>query len=75
MDRYFAAFENGTMKPATCQERLDNLQARLDALIAEEQALLIQEKPTALRRRSSWPSGRRLSTSPFTAVLLNRERR
>lgn len=44
MDRYFAAFENGTMKPATCQERLDNLQARLDALIAEEQALVAQEE-------------------------------
>ncbi len=44
MDRYFAAFEAGTMKPATCQERLDNLQTRLDALIAEEQALAAQEE-------------------------------
>ncbi len=42
MDRYFAAFEQGTMRPATCQERLDNLQGRLDALIAEKQALLTQ---------------------------------
>ena len=44
MDRYLAAFEAGTMKPATCQERLDNLQARLDILIAEEQSLLVQEE-------------------------------
>ena len=44
MDRYFAAFEHGTMKPATCQERLDSLQARLDALIPEEQSLLTQEE-------------------------------
>jgi hypothetical protein len=44
MDRHFAAFEAGTMKPSTCQERLDNLQARLDALIAEEQALLAQDE-------------------------------
>ena len=47
MDRYLAAFEAGTMKPATCQERLDNLQARLDMLIAEEQSLLVQEEPDA----------------------------
>jgi hypothetical protein len=47
VDRYFAAFETGTMKPATCQERLDNLQARLDALIAEEQALLAQDETEA----------------------------
>ncbi|MGH2753359.1 MAG: recombinase family protein [Actinomycetota bacterium] len=44
MDRYFAAFEAGTMKPATCQERLDGVQTRLDALIAEEQALAAQEE-------------------------------
>ena len=44
MDRYFAVFEAGTMKPSTCQERLDNLPARLDALIAEEQALLAQDE-------------------------------
>ncbi len=44
MDRYFAAFEAGTMKPATCQERLDGIQTRLDTLIAEEQALAAQEE-------------------------------
>jgi hypothetical protein len=30
------------MKPATCQEGLDNLKARYEALTAEEQALLLQ---------------------------------
>ncbi|HEV2757241.1 MAG TPA: recombinase family protein, partial [Actinomycetota bacterium] len=35
IDRYFAAFEAGTMKAAACQERLDGLQARQDALRAE----------------------------------------
>ena len=44
MDRYFAAFEAETMKPAACQERLDSLQGRLDTLIAEEQALLVKEE-------------------------------
>lgn len=44
MDRYFAAFEAGALKPATCQERLENLNARLDALIAEEQVLLTQDE-------------------------------
>jgi hypothetical protein len=43
MDNYLAAFEAGTMKPAICQERLDNLEARLDALIAEEQVFLAQD--------------------------------
>lgn len=32
------------MRPATCQERLDNLQARLEILLAEEQSLLVQEQ-------------------------------
>ncbi len=53
IDRYFAAFEAGTMKPAPCQERLDGLQVRQDALRAEEQALMARRPTTRRRRRSS----------------------
>src|SRR5918911_642249 len=44
IDRYFAAFEEGTMAPATCQSRIEALEGRLDALIAEEQALEHEEE-------------------------------
>ena len=72
MDRYFAAFEAGTMKPAPCQERLDNLQTRLDALVAEEQALLAQDEadtPPTPELVVEWPS-----SSPPTAAPRSRER-
>jgi hypothetical protein len=39
LDRYFGAFEEGSLSPADCQERIANLKARTDALIAEEASL------------------------------------
>src|SRR5215211_3174525 len=36
LDRYFAAFKEGSLSPADCQERIAKLKARVDALIAEE---------------------------------------
>jgi len=39
LDRYFAAFEEGSLSPADCQERIAKLKVRIDALIAEEAAL------------------------------------
>ena len=39
LDRYFAAFEEGTLSPADCRERLAHLRARVDALEAEEASL------------------------------------
>jgi len=39
LDRYFAAFEEGSLSPADCQERIAKLKARTDALIAEEASL------------------------------------
>jgi exonuclease VII small subunit len=47
IDRYFAAFEEGSMSPATCQKRIEALESQLDALIAEEQALETQEQASA----------------------------
>jgi site-specific DNA recombinase len=42
LDRYFAAFEEGSLSPADCQERIAKLKARTDALIAEEASLTQQ---------------------------------
>jgi site-specific DNA recombinase len=39
LDRYFAAFEEGSLSPADCQERIAKLKARIDALAAEEASL------------------------------------
>jgi site-specific DNA recombinase len=39
LDRYFAAFEEGSLSPADCQERIAKLKVRIDALFAEEAAL------------------------------------
>ena len=39
LDRYFAAFEEGSLSPADCQERIAKLKARIDALMAEEASL------------------------------------
>jgi hypothetical protein len=36
LDRYFATFEEGSLSPADCQERIARLTAQIDALIAEE---------------------------------------
>lgn len=42
LDRYFAAFEEGSLSPADCQERIAKLKARIDALIAEEASLTLR---------------------------------
>ena len=34
LDRYFAAFEEGSLSPADRQERIDKLKVRIDALMA-----------------------------------------
>ena len=34
LDRYFAAFEEGLLSPADCQERIAKLKVRIDALSA-----------------------------------------
>jgi exonuclease VII small subunit len=47
IDRYFAAFEEGSMSPATCQKRIEALESQLDALIAEEHSLETQEQASA----------------------------
>ncbi len=39
LDRYFAAFEEGSLSPADCQERIAKLKVRIDALTAEEASL------------------------------------
>ena len=39
IDRYFEAFEAGTMKPELCDERVQDLNARLEELEAESRAL------------------------------------
>ena len=43
LDRYFAAFEEGSLSPADCQERIARLTAQIDALIAEEASLTQQD--------------------------------
>jgi hypothetical protein len=40
LDRYFAAFEEGSLSPADCRERVARLKDRIESLEAEEQALL-----------------------------------
>jgi site-specific DNA recombinase len=47
IDRYFAAFEEGSMSPATCQKRIEALESRLDALIAKEHTLETEERASA----------------------------
>lgn len=39
LDRYFAAFEEGSLSPSDCQERVGMLRARIEALEAEERQL------------------------------------
>ncbi len=39
LDRYFAAFEEGSLSPADCHERIAKLKARIDSLVAEEASL------------------------------------
>lgn len=53
LDRYFAAFEEGSLSPADCRERVARLKDRIEALEAEERALAqrpaegYSEPPTA----------------------------
>jgi uncharacterized small protein (DUF1192 family) len=39
LDRYFAAFEEGSLSPSDCQERIGMLRERIEALEAEERQL------------------------------------
>ena len=39
LDRYFAAFEEGSLSPSDCQERIGMLKTRIEALEAEERQL------------------------------------
>jgi site-specific DNA recombinase len=39
LDRYFAAFEEGSLSPSDCQERIGMLKARIESLEAEERQL------------------------------------
>ena len=39
LDRYFEAFEAGTMKPALCNEKIEDLNARIEELEAERKEL------------------------------------
>ncbi|MPZ93129.1 MAG: hypothetical protein GEU68_16200 [Actinobacteria bacterium] len=39
LDRYFAAFEEGSLSPTDCQERIGMLKARIEVLEAEERQL------------------------------------
>jgi site-specific DNA recombinase len=39
LDRYFAAFEEGSLSPSDCQERISMLKARIEALETEERQL------------------------------------
>jgi chromosome segregation ATPase len=53
LDRYFAAFEEASLSPADCRERIAQLKSRIDALEAEEASLThdggedASEPPTA----------------------------
>jgi exonuclease VII small subunit len=42
LDRYFAAFEGGSLTPAECKERVATLRQRLDSFTAEEASLIRQ---------------------------------
>jgi site-specific DNA recombinase len=39
LDRYFSAFEEGSLSPRDCQQRIARLRGRIESLEAEEQAL------------------------------------
>lgn len=39
LDRYFAAFEEGSLAPADCQERIGMLKERIETLEAQERRL------------------------------------
>jgi hypothetical protein len=47
IDRYFAALEEGSMSPTTCQKRIEGLESQLDALIAEGHTLETHEQASA----------------------------
>jgi site-specific DNA recombinase len=59
IDRYFSAFEQGSLNPAECKERIDRLKTRLDALTAEEASLSEKarrddEGPTVAEDVAEW---------------------
>ena len=59
LDRYFAAFEEGSLSPSDCQERIGMLKARIEALEVEERQLA-REAVNEPRRRSA----RKLRSGP-----------
>ncbi|MGH2725319.1 MAG: recombinase family protein [Actinomycetota bacterium] len=52
LDRYFAAFEEGSLSPADCQDRIAHLKGRIDALEAEEASSRTAHKMPQSRSRS-----------------------
>ncbi|MGH2663022.1 MAG: hypothetical protein ACRDH8_09510 [Actinomycetota bacterium] len=77
LERYFAAFEEGSLSPADCQERIGRLRARTEALEADERDLA--QNPS--HESSERLTGRRLPSGPWTsancsmAALTSSERR
>ena len=53
LDRYFAAFEEGSLSAADCRERIAKLKARIDALIAEEASLARRASEAAPKASSA----------------------
>jgi site-specific DNA recombinase len=49
LDRYFAAFESGTMKPAACSQRVDALTTQLEQLAAQREAIEQQRQSLTLQ--------------------------
>jgi site-specific DNA recombinase len=52
LDRYFAAFEEGSLSPSDCQERVGMLNGRIEALEMEERQLA-QNATLELTKRSA----------------------
>ena len=62
LDRYFAAFEEGSLSPSDCQERIARLKARIDALEAEDASLTQEDRqdasePLTATEIKSWSPG------------------
>ena len=53
LDRYFAAFEEGSLSPSDSQVRIAKLKARIDALMAEEAALRVKRREAELHEAAS----------------------
>jgi len=42
LQRYLVAFEEGRLRPETCQTRIDDIEVRLAAMVSEEAALALE---------------------------------